>query len=57
MTQEVQRAPTVFIVDDDPSILRSLQRLLQWYRDQHKTPEELLEQEVVRNWIPASNTV
>ena len=33
-----------------------LQRLLQWYRDQHKTPEELLEQEIVRNWIPASNT-
>ena len=34
-----------------------LQRLLQWYRDQKKSPEELLEQEVVRNWIPASNTV
>jgi hypothetical protein len=29
-----------------------LQRLLQWYRDQKKSPEELLEKEVVRNWIP-----
>jgi len=34
-----------------------LQRLLQWYRDQNKTPEELLEQEIVRNWVPASNPV
>ena len=45
MTQEVQRAPTVFIVDDDPSILRSLQRLLQsagWVTQAYGSPEEFL---------------
>jgi UDP-glucose 4-epimerase len=29
-----------------------LARLLDWYKNQGKSPEELLEQEVVRNWEP-----
>jgi UDP-glucose 4-epimerase len=29
-----------------------LARLLDWYKKQGKSPEELLQQEVVRNWEP-----
>ena len=54
---DVTRARTLLGFAPKVSMSEGLQRLLQWYRDQHKTPEELLEQEVVRNWIPASNTV
>ena len=45
MTENVQEVPTVFIVDDDPSILRSLQRLLQsagWATQAYSSPEEFL---------------
>jgi FixJ family two-component response regulator len=45
VTQDVQEVPTVFIVDDDPSILRSLQRLLQsagWATQAYSSPEEFL---------------
>jgi dTDP-D-glucose 4,6-dehydratase len=31
-----------------------LRRLLAWYRAQPSTPEEMLEQEVVRNWALTS---
>ena len=54
---DVTRARTLLGFAPKVSMSEGLQRLLQWYRDQHKTPEELLEQEIVRNWIPASNTV
>ena len=39
------------------SLSEGLQRLLRWYLDQHKTPEELLEQEILHNWVPASDPV
>ena len=54
---DVTRARALLGFAPKVSMSEGLQRLLQWYRDQHKTPEELLEQEIVRNWIPASNTV
>jgi UDP-glucose 4-epimerase len=53
---DVSRARTLLGFQPKVSMSDGLQRLLQWYREQRKTPEELLEQEVVRNWIPASNT-
>ena len=32
------------------SLHDGLARLLQWYRAQHKSPEEFLEDDVVRHW-------
>ena len=54
---DVSRARTLLGFEPLVSMSEGLQRLLQWYRAQGKTPEELLEQEIVRNWIPASNPV
>ena len=50
---DVSRARALLGFSPRVSMSDGLQRLLQWYRDQKKSPEELLEQEVVRNWIPA----
>ena len=49
---DVSRARTLLGFSPRVTMSEGLQRLLQWYRDQQKSPEELLEQEVVRNWIP-----
>ena len=49
---DVSRARALLGFEPRVSMAEGLQRLLQWYRDQQKSPEELLEQEVVRNWIP-----
>ena len=57
LVADVARARTLLGYEPKVSLSEGLQLLLQWYRDQNKSPEELLEQEVVRNWIPASNTV
>jgi len=54
---DVSRARTLLGFEPRVSMSEGLQRLLQWYRAQGKTPEQLLEQEIVRNWIPASNPV
>jgi UDP-glucose 4-epimerase len=54
---DISRARALLGFEPRVSMSEGLQRLLQWYRDQHKSPAELLEQEVVRNWIPASNTL
>jgi UDP-glucose 4-epimerase len=50
---DVSRARALLGFEPRVSMTDGLERLLQWYRDQKKSPEELLEQEVVRNWIPA----
>jgi UDP-glucose 4-epimerase len=50
---DVSRARALLGFEPRVSMSDGLERLLQWYRDQKKSPEELLEQEVVRNWIPA----
>jgi UDP-glucose 4-epimerase len=55
LVADVARARELLGFEPRVSMSEGLQRLLQWYRDQNKTPEELLEQEIVRNWIPASN--
>ena len=49
---DISRARALLGFAPRVSMSDGLQRLLQWYRDQKKSPEELLEQEVVRNWIP-----
>ena len=57
LVADVGRARELLGFEPEVSMSEGLQRLLQWYRDQNKTPEELLEQEIVRNWVPASNPV
>src|SRR5215510_13454172 len=54
---DVARARTLLGYEPRVSLSEGMQRLLQWYRDQHKTPEELLEQEILHNWVPASEIV
>ncbi len=54
---DVSRARALLGFEPRVSMSDGLQQLLQWYRAQRKTPEELLEQEVVRNWIPAATAV
>ena len=49
---DVSRARALLGFEPRVSMADGLERLLQWYRDQKKSPEELLEKEVVRNWIP-----
>ena len=51
---DVTRARTLLGYEPRVSLSEGLQQLLQWYRDQHKTPEELLEQEIVHNWEPSN---
>jgi UDP-glucose 4-epimerase len=54
---DVSRARALLGFAPRVSMSEGLQHLLKWYRDQKQSAEELLEQEVVRNWIPTSNTV
>jgi UDP-glucose 4-epimerase len=53
---DVSKARALLGFTPDVSMSEGLRRLLAWYRDLGTSPEELLEHEVVRNWIPASNT-
>jgi UDP-glucose 4-epimerase len=54
---DISRARALLGFEPRISMAEGLQQLLQWYRDQRKSPEALLEQEVVRNWMPASTAV
>jgi UDP-glucose 4-epimerase len=54
---DVARAKTLLGYEPRVSLSEGLQRLLQWYRDQHKSPEELLEQEILHNWVATSGGV
>ena len=38
------------------SLEEGLTRLLEWYRAQGKSPEDLLRDEIVHNWMPATET-
>ena len=51
---DLSRARTLLGYEPRVSLEDGLQRLLQWYRDQHLTPEQLLEKEVVHNWAPTA---
>jgi len=54
---DVARARTLLGYEPQVSLSQGLQRLLEWYGGQNKTPEELLEQEILHNWVPASGIV
>ena len=54
---DVARARALLGYEPQVSLAEGLQRLLRWYRDQPRTPEELLEQEILHNWIPVSDPV
>ena len=57
LVADVARARTLLGYEPRVSLPEGIQRLLQWYRDQRKSPEELLEQEILHNWVTASDTV
>jgi len=57
LVADVARARAVLGYQPQVSLSEGLRRLLRWYLDQHKTPEELLEQEILHNWVPASDPV
>jgi UDP-glucose 4-epimerase len=57
LVADVGRARTLLSYEPQVSLSEGLQRLRQWYQDQHKSPEELLEQEILHNWVPASGAV
>lgn len=57
LVADVARARALLGYEPQVSLSEGLQRLLQWYRDQRRTPEELLEQEILHNWVPASDSV
>ena len=46
------KAKTLFGFQPSVALHDGLARLRDWYQSQSKSPEELLEQEVVRNWEP-----
>jgi UDP-glucose 4-epimerase len=54
---DVGRARTLLGYEPKVSLSEGLERLLQWYQSQHKTPDELLEQEILHNWVPVSGAV
>ena len=56
LVADVTRARTLLGYEPQVSLATGLQRLLEWYRDQGRTPEELLEQDVVHNWITTAPT-
>jgi UDP-glucose 4-epimerase len=47
---DLSRARALLDYEPHVSLEEGLRRLLQWYGDQHLTPEQLLEQEVLHNW-------
>jgi UDP-glucose 4-epimerase len=49
---DISRARTRLGYEPRVSLEDGLRRLLDWYRGQHLTAEQLLEQEVVHNWAP-----
>jgi UDP-glucose 4-epimerase len=51
LVADISRARTLLGYEPRVSLSAGLQHLLQWYRDQGRTPEELLEQDVLHNWI------
>ena len=57
LVADVARARARLGYEPQVSLSEGLQRLLQWYRDQRRTPEELLEQEILHTWVPASDSV
>jgi len=55
LVADVSRAKSLLGYEPNVSLEEGLERLLGWYRDSHMTPEQLLEQEVLHNWVSASS--
>ena len=50
LSADVTQARTLLGFDPHVELTDGLRRLLDWYRGQPASPEQLLEQELVRNW-------
>ena len=57
LVADVSRAKALLGYQPSVSLSEGLQRLLEWYRSQGVSPEELLEKEIVHNWVPATGVV
>jgi len=57
LVADVARARALLGYEPQVSLSEGLQRLMRWYREQPKSPEELLEQEILHNWIPVPDPV
>jgi UDP-glucose 4-epimerase len=57
LVADIGRARTLLNYAPRVPLPEGLQHLLRWYRDQKQSPEQLLEQDVVYNWEPASDAV
>ncbi len=53
---DMTRAGAVLGYAPRTTLEEGLAQLLEWYRQQPSTPEQLLEREVVRNWVSAGDT-
>jgi len=51
---DISRAHSLLGYSARTSLEDGLRKLVAWYREQPFTPEELLEQEIVHNWTPAT---
>jgi len=56
LVADVTRARTLLGYQPQVPLADGLGYLLQWYREQGRTPEQLLEQEVLHNWITTAPT-
>jgi UDP-glucose 4-epimerase len=54
LVADVARARALLGYEPRVSLSEGLQRLMNWYSAQHKSPEELLEQEILHNWVATS---
>ena len=54
LVADVSRAKSMLGYEPRVTLAEGLQRLLQWYRDIGVPPEQLLEQEILHNWVSTS---
>jgi UDP-glucose 4-epimerase len=54
LVADVSRAKSMLGYEPRVTLSEGLQRLLQWYRDSGVPPEQLLEQEILHNWVSTS---
>ena len=51
----MSRAKTLLGYEPQVSLSEGVQRLLHWYAELPLTPEQLLEQEVLHNWVSTTS--
>jgi UDP-glucose 4-epimerase len=54
LVADVSRAKALLGYEPRVSLSEGLQHLLHWYGERALTPEQLLEQEVLHNWVSTS---